>query len=50
MMEYDRGGELKNETQNMKHLVSPLQRNYYRNFKVTEVDMRKGSGTSVKIS
>jgi hypothetical protein len=30
--------------------MSPLQRNYYRNLKVTEVNMRRGSGTSVKIS
>jgi hypothetical protein len=33
-----------------KCLMSPLQRNYYRNLKVTEVNMRRGSGTSEKVS
>jgi hypothetical protein len=31
-------------------LMSPLQRSYYRNLKATEVIMRRGSVTSVKIS
>jgi hypothetical protein len=34
----------------LKCLMSPLQRNYYRNLKETEVNTRRVSGTSVKIS
>jgi hypothetical protein len=33
-----------------KYLISPLQRNWYRNLKVTEENMRRGSGTSEKDS
>jgi hypothetical protein len=29
--------------------MSPLQRNYYRKLKATEVNMGKGSGTSEKV-
>jgi hypothetical protein len=34
----------------MKAFDVPLQRNYYRNLKETEVIMRRESGTSVKVS
>jgi hypothetical protein len=42
--------EIGRKPKTRKRLTSPLQRRYYRKLKATEVIMRRGSVTRVKIS